>query len=97
MIKTSVCAPQCWGGQDRCLHHPQHRAGEDEVRRSGRPLPDSEDTSHSAACHGADRGKYNCLYSVSHRDRMVFQSQWCIFYFLMLSKVSFFDFLTICL
>lgn len=52
-----VCAPQCRGGQDRSLHHPQHCAGEDEVRGSGRSLPDSEDTSHPAACDGADGGE----------------------------------------
>lgn len=59
---------QCRGGQDRSLHHPQHRAGEDEVRRRGRPLPDGEDASHPAACHGADRGKDD----KSCRDRTAF-------------------------
>lgn len=57
--------PQCRGGQDRSVHHPQHRAGEDEVRGSGRSLPDGEDSAHPETGDGADRGERRSMPSGS--------------------------------
>lgn len=57
--------PQRGGGQDRSVHHPQHRAGEDEVRGGGGSLPDGEDSSHPETSNGADRGERRPMPSVS--------------------------------
>lgn len=55
VMNVCVCVfSQCWGRQDRSLHHPQHRSGADEVRGRGGSLPDGEDAPHPAARHGAD-------------------------------------------
>lgn len=57
------CAPECRlplqrrCGQDRRLHHAQHRAGADAVRRRGGHLPDGEDAADPEASHGADGGE----------------------------------------
>lgn len=70
-----VFVSQCRGRQDWSLHHPQHRAGEDEVRRCGGHLPDGEDAPHPAARHGADRGIDNSpTLNPSHTK--LFGSQW---------------------
>ncbi len=57
---------QRWSRKDRCVHHPQHRAGEDEVRGSGGHLPDCQDAAHPEARHRSDRGELSrCCCSVS--------------------------------
>lgn len=66
---------QCWSRKDRRVHHPQHRAGEDEVRRSGGHLPDCQDAAHPEARHRSDRGERSrCYYSVSNRVHAVFSN-----------------------
>lgn len=50
-------ALQCRRGQDRRVHHPQHRAGEDEVRGRGGHFPDGEDAAHPETGHRPDRGE----------------------------------------
>lgn len=52
--------PQCWSREDWRVHHPQHRAGENEVRGRGRHLPDGQDAAHPETCHRPDRGQRPC-------------------------------------
>lgn len=53
---NNACVHQCWCWADWCVHHPEHRLGKNEVRGSGRPVPDRQDSANSEAGHGADRG-----------------------------------------
>lgn len=61
---ADVPVHQCWCWADWCVHHPEHHPGEDEVRRSGRPLPDRQDAPNTEAGHGADRGIHRIYYLV---------------------------------
>lgn len=47
---------QCWCWEDWCVYYSEHRSGKDEVWRSGRPLPDRQDSPNSETGYGADRG-----------------------------------------
>lgn len=49
--------PQRGRWPDWRLHHAQHRAGEDALRRCGGHLPDGEDVANPAAGDGPDRGE----------------------------------------
>lgn len=53
-----MCLLQRWSGPDRRVHHPQYRAGEDEVRGRGGHLPDRQDAAHPEARHRPDRGEF---------------------------------------
>lgn len=53
---------QCRSGPDRCVHHPQHRSGEDAVRGRGGHLPDCQDAAHPETGHRPDRGELPSCY-----------------------------------
>lgn len=63
---TTPLAPsaQRWGRAHRCVHHAQHRAGEDALRGGGGHVSDGEDLADAAASHGADRGECPVLPGV---------------------------------
>lgn len=72
-----MCVTQCWCGADRCVHHPEYRPGEDEVRGSGGRLPDCQDASDSEAGHGADGGTvpyYCCCCWAAHEEENLISS-----------------------
>lgn len=48
---------QRWRGQDRGVHHVEHRPGTDALRGGCRYFPDGKDAANTTACYGANRGK----------------------------------------